>query len=91
MAQLAFVVGIADCVRFPRPPFLQNVSLVDKIANHGFDERVSNLAGMFGCGIYFAENSSKSVIYAHAATCPQSGAVYIGQNSVCNCTGTETL
>lgn len=70
---------------------MQNVGLVDKIANHGFDERVSNLAGMFGCGIYFAENSSKSVLYAHASSCPQSGAVYIGQTSACNCTGVNDV
>ncbi|KAL6054135.1 Poly [ADP-ribose] polymerase [Balamuthia mandrillaris] len=48
-----------------------NHKIVDKICESGFDERVSNLAGMFGCGIYFAEDSSKSSQYSHTATCAQ--------------------
>lgn len=38
-------------------------SLVNQIAKEGFDERVCNLKGMFGAGIYLAENSSKSDEY----------------------------
>ena len=37
--------------------------LKDVIAHSGFDERVANLAGLFGAGVYFAENSSKSDEY----------------------------
>ncbi|EKX36295.1 hypothetical protein GUITHDRAFT_155278 [Guillardia theta CCMP2712] len=33
---------------------------VDCIIDGGLDERVGNLGGSFGAGIYFAENSSKS-------------------------------
>ncbi|KAG2388398.1 hypothetical protein C9374_000562 [Naegleria lovaniensis] len=33
---------------------------LNTIVEYGFDERVSNLSGPFGAGIYFAENSSKS-------------------------------
>ncbi|KAF0978430.1 hypothetical protein FDP41_002250 [Naegleria fowleri] len=36
---------------------------VKKIAEHGFDERVSNLSGLFGAGIYFADYCSKSDQY----------------------------
>jgi hypothetical protein len=42
----------------------------------GFDERVSNLSGLFGCGVYFAENSSKSDMYSHTKNCAQVGAFY---------------
>lgn len=59
--------------------------IVDKIVESGFDERVSNLAGMFGCGIYFAEDSSKSMQYSHAADCQQVGAVYSGGSNQCTC------
>eukprot|EP00960_Hanusia_phi_P001082 29725-Hanusia_phi.AAC.1 len=34
--------------------------LIDIIAEAGFDERVCSLEGLFGAGIYLAENSSKS-------------------------------
>ncbi|EFC41845.1 predicted protein [Naegleria gruberi] len=36
---------------------------VNTIAEHGFDERVANLNGLFGAGIYFAEYCSKSDQY----------------------------
>jgi len=62
-----------------------NESILEKISNEGFDERVSNLSGMFGCGIYFAENSSKSDIYAHTKDCAQVGAFYSGQINKCTC------
>ena len=68
-----------------------NEKIVDIIGTQGFDERVSSLngktflnlqwvivliQGMFGCGIYFAENSSKSDLYSHSKDCGQVGAVY---------------
>eukprot|EP00743_Colponemidia_sp_Colp-15_P009984 GILK01010955.1.p1 GENE.GILK01010955.1~~GILK01010955.1.p1 ORF type:complete len:1401 (-),score=269.56 GILK01010955.1:37-3882(-) len=37
--------------------------VADIICEHGFDERVAALGGMFGAGIYFAEQSSKSDQY----------------------------
>lgn len=39
---------------FHGSPFIQ------AIVNRGFDERHAYIGGMFGAGIYFAENSSKS-------------------------------
>jgi len=62
-----------------------NQKILDKILEAGFDERVSNLAGMFGCGIYFAEDSSKSSQYSHSSECAQIGAVYSGQGNACTC------
>eukprot|EP00760_Papus_ankaliazontas_P008348 PhM_4_TR1373/c0_g1_i1/m.103961/K10799/TNKS; tankyrase len=63
-----------------------NGALVNTVINEGFDERVSNLRGMFGCGVYFAENSSKSDQYSHTADCKQVGAVYKGGTAVpCTC------
>nr|CAG4718951.1 unnamed protein product [Naegleria fowleri] len=38
-------------------------NVVNSITEHGFDERVSNLSGLFGAGIYFAEYCSKSDQY----------------------------
>ena len=34
------------------------------VLRHGFDPRVCSMRGMFGAGVYFAENSTKSVRYA---------------------------
>lgn len=39
-----------------------NKKFINHIIKQGFDERVSNL-GIFGCGIYFAQNSDKSDQY----------------------------
>ncbi|CAF3884191.1 unnamed protein product, partial [Adineta steineri] len=44
---------------FHGSPFLNS------IMNKGFDERHASIAGMFGAGIYFAENSSKSNQYIY--------------------------
>eukprot|EP00759_Apiculatamorpha_spiralis_P036309 PhF_6_TR36518/c0_g1_i1/m.53793 len=64
-----------------------NANLVEVVINEGFDERVSNLRGMFGCGVYFAENSSKSDQYSHCVDCKQIGAVYKGSVlPPCTCT-----
>jgi len=59
--------------------------IAGKIEESGFDERVSNLAGMFGCGIYFAEDSSKASQYSHSIRCKQVGAVYTSKASECTC------
>ncbi|EFC38991.1 TCCD-inducible-PARP-like domain-containing protein [Naegleria gruberi] len=37
---------------------------VNTISEHGFDERVASLAGLFGAGVYFAEYCSKSDQYS---------------------------
>ena len=37
----------------------------------GFDERLSSLKGLFGSGVYFADEAKKSVIYTHTETCAQ--------------------
>jgi len=42
---------------------------LDPISELGFDERLSNVNGMFGPGIYFAENSSKSNQYIACPNC----------------------
>jgi len=39
------------------------------IKSCGFDDRVASVNGLFGGGIYFAENSSKSNIYIPCPTC----------------------
>ncbi|KAF0287606.1 Tankyrase-1 [Amphibalanus amphitrite] len=38
---------------------------INAIVHKGFDERHAYIGGMFGAGIYFAENSSKSNQYVH--------------------------
>jgi hypothetical protein len=48
----------------------------------GFDERVSAITGMFGAGIYLAENSSKSNQYV---PCPNCGRGSIVKKGICNC------
>ena len=35
---------------------------MDKIIDGGFDERLGSLSGLFGSGIYFAENSAKRFV-----------------------------
>ncbi len=47
-----------DC-SLPGSPF------VNAIIHKGFDERHAYIGGMFGAGIYFAENSSKSNQYVY--------------------------
>jgi len=66
-----------------------NASVVEKIAADGFDERLSSLKGLFGSGIYFAENSEKSSMYTHSSKCAQVGAVYGAGESKCTCRGTS--
>merc|ERR1712224_649327 len=38
--------------------------IIDTIVQEGFDERVCSLGGMFGAGVYFAQDSCKSGQYA---------------------------
>merc|ERR1719213_880054 len=37
---------------------------VEQIAQRGFDERLANLSGLYGAGIYFAEKSCKAFRYS---------------------------
>lgn len=50
-----------------------NASHVPSIAKFGFDPRFCSLNGMFGGGVYFAENSSKCNQYNHVGACAVSG------------------
>ena len=38
--------------------------VADIVAHHGFDERVAKLDGLYGAGIYFANQSCKAAQYA---------------------------
>ena len=63
--------------------------LLDAVLKHGFDPRYCSMRGLFGGGVYFAENSSKSVRYAGACRPGDSGAlilctVALGDSCVCN-------
>lgn len=64
-----------------------NVNSVIGITKFGFDPRFCSLQGMFGAGLYFAENSSKSNQYCHAGACTSSGA----QASMCKCSYNDEL
>lgn len=66
-----------------------NAAIVDTIANEGFDERVSNLQGVFGSGIYFADTPSLSLSFAHTRSCSQIGEAH--GVSACSCRGTRGL
>ena len=41
-----------------------SVDAVERIVHDGFNERVGNLYGLFGAGVYFAERASKAEQYA---------------------------
>eukprot|EP01119_Soliformovum_irregulare_P014845 TRINITY_DN4097_c0_g1_i1.p1 TRINITY_DN4097_c0_g1~~TRINITY_DN4097_c0_g1_i1.p1 ORF type:complete len:497 (-),score=101.57 TRINITY_DN4097_c0_g1_i1:89-1579(-) len=56
--------------------------VADILKKKGFDERVASTNGMFGAGLYFAENSSKSNQYV---PCPQCGKGAIFTPDVCRC------
>ncbi|KAK5577210.1 hypothetical protein RB653_002150 [Dictyostelium firmibasis] len=64
-----------------------NVSSVAGIAKFGFDPRFCSLEGMFGAGLYFAENSSKSNQYCHAGACTCSGF----QANTCKCKASDEV
>jgi len=57
-------------------------NVIDIIKHYGFDERYSSVNGMFGAGIYFAENSSKSNQYV---PCPHCGKGSIFKDKDCQC------
>ena len=40
-----------------------DVSKIDSIARFGFDQRLSKVSGLFGCGIYFSDSFAKSLYY----------------------------
>ena len=46
-------------------PFSIGSPFINAIVNKGFDERHAYIGGMFGAGIYFAEDSSKSNQYVY--------------------------
>ena len=58
---------------------------VARIIERGFDERHASVCGMFGAGIYFAENSSKSNQYVHGLG-GASGCVEHKQRNCAECT-----
>ncbi|KAN0044661.1 hypothetical protein ACTA71_006180 [Dictyostelium dimigraforme] len=64
-----------------------NVSSVAGIAKFGFDPRFCSLDGMFGAGLYFAENSSKSNQYCHSGACTCSGF----QATSCKCKASDEV
>ncbi|KAM9965314.1 hypothetical protein ACTFIW_005130 [Dictyostelium discoideum] len=64
-----------------------NVSSVAGIAKFGFDPRFCSLDGMFGAGLYFAENSSKSNQYCHGGACTCSGF----QATSCKCKASDEV
>jgi len=52
------------------------------ITKTGFDEKVASIAGFFGAGIYFAENSSKANLYVPCPNCQGDAAL---SPIVCTC------
>eukprot|EP01132_Coremiostelium_polycephalum_P011351 gene11351-13898_t len=59
-----------------------NISSITGITKFGFDPRFCSLEGMFGAGLYFAENSSKSNQYCHSGACTCSG--FLATSCRCN-------
>jgi len=55
-------------------------AIVDLILHQGFTEKVGSLKGMFGSGVYFSENSSKSDEYAKE---DENGFCYMFLSRVC--------
>jgi len=56
--------------------------VINIVKRKGFDERVGSVTGMFGAGIYFAENASKSNQYV---PCPECGKGAIFTTGNCEC------
>lgn len=60
------IILLHECVL---PHFLKCLlagsPFINAIIHKGFDERHAYIGGMFGAGIYFAENSSKSNQYVY--------------------------
>jgi hypothetical protein len=66
-----------------------NHGFLDEITQFGFDPRHCSLDGMFGAGLYFADNSSKSNQYTHSGTCKLTGMAGLGQQNQCSCKKTD--
>ena len=64
-----------------------NENGVPGITRFGFDPRFCSLKGMFGAGIYFADNSSKANQYCHGGSCTASG--FLTGRAQCRCKKTE--
>eukprot|EP01103_Thecamoeba_quadrilineata_P009894 TRINITY_DN2017_c0_g1_i1.p1 TRINITY_DN2017_c0_g1~~TRINITY_DN2017_c0_g1_i1.p1 ORF type:complete len:455 (+),score=99.16 TRINITY_DN2017_c0_g1_i1:55-1419(+) len=62
-----------------------NSSFITGITKFGFDPRFCSLQGMFGAGLYFAENSSKSNQYVHSGAC-----TCVGPSATTSCRCTQT-
>jgi hypothetical protein len=62
-----------------------NSSHVPGICKFGFDPRFCSLNGMFGGGVYFAENSSKCNQYNHVGACAVSGYKDTTAGAKCKC------
>jgi hypothetical protein len=60
--------------------------VIDIVKKDGFDERVGRVNGMFGAGVYFAENASKSNQYI---PCSQCGKGSILTKDQCECKETS--
>eukprot|EP01117_Protostelium_nocturnum_P011939 TRINITY_DN4368_c0_g1_i1.p1 TRINITY_DN4368_c0_g1~~TRINITY_DN4368_c0_g1_i1.p1 ORF type:complete len:634 (+),score=161.77 TRINITY_DN4368_c0_g1_i1:256-2157(+) len=56
---------------------------INVVKKQGSDERVGGITGMFGAGIYFAENASKSNQYVPCPICGQ-GSI-ISKSAICTC------
>uniref|UniRef100_H3A867 Poly [ADP-ribose] polymerase n=1 Tax=Latimeria chalumnae TaxID=7897 RepID=H3A867_LATCH len=59
-AKILFITSFICLFVFP-----QGSPFINAIIHKGFDERHAYIGGMFGAGIYFAENSSKSNQYVY--------------------------
>jgi len=66
-----------------------NEKILELLVKDGFDERVSNVGGMFGAGVYFAENSSKSNQYIPCPTC--GGGAYFTPACSCSNPSPDTI
>lgn len=62
-----------------------NASHVPGIFKFGFDPRFCSLNGMYGGGVYFAENSSKCNQYNHVGACAVSGYKDTTAGAQCKC------
>lgn len=62
MSLMMNIQAVTSHVSVPPPP---GSPFINAIIHKGFDERHAYIGGMFGAGIYFAENSSKSNQYVY--------------------------
>ena len=64
-----------------------NENGIPGITRFGFDPRYCSLKGMFGAGLYFADNSSKANQYCHGGSCTASG--FLTGRAQCRCKKSE--